>query len=193
MANQDLRARKRAATRLAISNAASELFLAFGFEQVTVDDIATAANVGRMTVFNYFPRKEDMFYDRDGEVRTLLCDAVRSRGSLTPAQALRDLAYQLVASASPVVEFSPRSQAFMAAIGASETLKARARAIRDELAADLTPLLDEAGLPEPALSAALLTATFTSAMVEAHRCFAETEDSQKAGGRFLAVVDVGIK
>jgi AcrR family transcriptional regulator len=29
---------------------------------VTVDDIAEAADVGRMTVFNHFQRKEDMFF-----------------------------------------------------------------------------------------------------------------------------------
>ena len=56
----DLRSRKRLATRQAISNAATLLFFERGFDNVTVDEIAAAADVGRMTVFNHFPRKEDM-------------------------------------------------------------------------------------------------------------------------------------
>ena len=55
----DRRARKRLATRQSISDVATRLFLERGFDRVTVDEIAAAADVGRMTVFNYFPRKED--------------------------------------------------------------------------------------------------------------------------------------
>jgi AcrR family transcriptional regulator len=63
----DRRSRKRLATRQGISNAATRLFFERGFDHVTVDEIAAAADVGRMTVFNHFPRKEDMFFDRDEE------------------------------------------------------------------------------------------------------------------------------
>ena len=75
----DRRARKRLATRQAISNAATLLFIERGFDHVTVDEIAAAADVGRMTVFNHFPRKEDMFFDRDEEGRSILRDALRRR------------------------------------------------------------------------------------------------------------------
>ena len=61
----DRRSRKRLVTREGISVAATRLFLERGFDNVTVDEIAAAADVGRMTVFNHFPRKEDMFFDRD--------------------------------------------------------------------------------------------------------------------------------
>ena len=61
-----------------------------GFDRVTVDEIAAAADVGRMTVFNYFPRKEDMFFDRDEEIRDTLREALRQRGpSVTPIETLR--------------------------------------------------------------------------------------------------------
>jgi AcrR family transcriptional regulator len=75
----DRRSRKRLATRQGISNAATRLFLKRGFDHVTVDEIAHAADVGRMTVFNHFPRKEDMFFDRDEEGREILREALRQR------------------------------------------------------------------------------------------------------------------
>ena len=134
----DRRARKRLATRQSISDVATRLFLERGFDRVTVDEIAAAADVGRMTVFNYFPRKEDMFFDRDEEGRDLVRDALRRRDPrIAPVEALRLLAHRLIAERSPAVEFSARSQAFVAAIERSETLQARARAIRDEFAHEI--------------------------------------------------------
>lgn len=67
------------ATRQLISDVATRLFLERGFDQVTVDEIATAADVGRMTVFNHFPRKEDMFFDRDEDGHELLREVLRQR------------------------------------------------------------------------------------------------------------------
>src|SRR6202000_1667282 len=75
----DRRTRKRLATRQSISDTATRLFLQRGFDAVTVDDIASAADVGRMTVFNHFPRKEDMFFDREEEMQTLAFEGVRTR------------------------------------------------------------------------------------------------------------------
>jgi AcrR family transcriptional regulator len=140
----DLRSRKRLATRQGISNAATHLFLERGFDKVTVDEIAAAADVGRMTVFNHFPRKEDMFFDRDEEVREALRDALQQRDLHTaPVEALRLLAHRLVEQRSPYVEFSANSQGFIETIEGSETLKARARAIRDEIAQVVTMALAE--------------------------------------------------
>ncbi|WP_165821037.1 TetR family transcriptional regulator [Nocardioides gansuensis] len=42
--------------------AAVELFLAHGFEQTTVDDIAAAAGIGRSTFFRYFRTKADVLW-----------------------------------------------------------------------------------------------------------------------------------
>ena len=92
----DRRSRKRLATRQGISNAATRLFFERGFEQVTVDEIAAAADVGRMTVFNHFPRKEDMFFDRDEEGREILREALRQRDRrVAPLETLRRLMSEL--------------------------------------------------------------------------------------------------
>jgi AcrR family transcriptional regulator len=193
----DLRSRKRLATRQAISVAATRLFLARGFDHVTVDEIAAAADVGRMTVFNHFPRKEDMFFDRDEAGRATLRGALRRRDPrVAPIEALRLLAHRLVAERSPYVEFSAASQGFMETIAASETLKARARAIRDELALVVTVALSESAGREPAdpaahLAAGLLLATWTVALMQAHRVFRQTHDANAANALFLALVDKG--
>ena len=193
----DLRSRKRLATRQAISNAATRLFFVRGFEQVTVDEIAAAASVGRMTVFNHFPRKEDMFFDREEEGRELLRTALRQRDPMVPPiVTLRLLAHRLVAEDSPYVTFSAAGQGFIATIAASETLKARARAIRDELAQVVaTALTDSTGRdahdPQARLAASLLLATWSTALIEAHRAFARHGDAQLAKARFLALVDQG--
>ena len=76
---------------------------------MTVDEIAAAADVGRMTVFNHFPRKEDMFFDRDEEVREILREALRQRDpSVAPIETLRLLAHRLVAEQSPFSIFLPQ-------------------------------------------------------------------------------------
>jgi AcrR family transcriptional regulator len=59
-----LRERKKVATRQHIADVAARLFAAHGFEDVTVDQVAQAADVAKKTVFNYFPTKEDLVYDR---------------------------------------------------------------------------------------------------------------------------------
>jgi AcrR family transcriptional regulator len=193
----DLRSRKRLATREGISNVATRLFAERGFDHVTVDEIATAADVGRKTVFNYFPRKEDMFFDRDEEGRQVVREALRQRDfRVAPIETLRLLAHQLIADQSPYVEFSSASQGFLETIEGSETLKARARAIRDELAQVVTVALSECvgrdpDDPEAQLAAGLLLATWTVAFIQAHRTFRQGQDTEEAKAAFLAIVDKG--
>ena len=74
-----LRERKKRQTRDAIARAAADLFAQHGFDAVTVEDVARAADVSRQTVFNYFPSKEQMLFDRDAEVEAALLAAVRDR------------------------------------------------------------------------------------------------------------------
>jgi AcrR family transcriptional regulator len=150
-----------------------------------------------MTVFNHFPRKEDMFFDRDAEGRETLREALRQRDPrVSPIETLRLLAHRLVAEQSPYVEFSARSQGFIEAIERSEALKARARAIRDELAEVVMVALSgcvgrEPTDPDARLVAGLLLATWTVAFIQAHRTFQERRATKKANVAFLTVVDKG--
>jgi len=193
----DRRSRKRLVTRQAISVAATRLFFERGFDHVTVDEIAAAADVGRMTVFNHFPPKKDMFFDRDEEVREVLREALRQRDrSVAPIETLRVLAHRLVAEESRFVEFSAGSQSFIETIEGSETLKARARAIRDEIAQVVAVALSECVGREPSdpvahLAAGLLLATWTVALMQAHWTFRQNRDAGQAKAVFLAIVDKG--
>ncbi|MFJ7247004.1 TetR family transcriptional regulator [Kitasatospora sp. NPDC098652] len=55
-----LRERKKIQTGGRIFRTAIGLFVERGFDQVSVAEIAAAAEVSKMTVFNYFPTKEDL-------------------------------------------------------------------------------------------------------------------------------------
>lgn len=85
------RERKKAATRQALTDAALALFLERGYEQVSVRDIAEAADVSTTTLFKHFSGKEALVFDQDAGQETALVAAVRERpqGQSIPA-ALRD-------------------------------------------------------------------------------------------------------
>jgi len=76
-----LRETKKLQTRQAIASAAMGLFVTRGFDRVTVAEIARAAEVSEKTVFNYFPTKEDIFFDEVPERLEALTEAVRERRS----------------------------------------------------------------------------------------------------------------
>jgi AcrR family transcriptional regulator len=59
-----LRERKKQQTHEALSRAAVALFLERGFDEVSVADIAAAAEVSKPTLFKYFPTKPDLVLHR---------------------------------------------------------------------------------------------------------------------------------
>jgi len=85
------RERKKAATRKAISNAATELFLERGFDHVSIREVAEKADVSPTTVFAHFPQKEALIFDEDDDQRENLVAAVRDRApGKSISTALRD-------------------------------------------------------------------------------------------------------
>lgn len=79
-AEAGLRERKKQKTRQLIFEAASRLFAERGFDAVSVAEVARAAEVSEVTVFNYFPTKEDLVFGGLGSFEQHLVDAVRDRG-----------------------------------------------------------------------------------------------------------------
>jgi AcrR family transcriptional regulator len=82
-----LRERKKQRTRQLISETARRLFIERGFEQVSVAEIAREADVSEMTVFNYFPTKEDLVYSGLEAFEDQLLAAIRDR---QPGQTILD-------------------------------------------------------------------------------------------------------
>ena len=74
-----LRERKKERTRQLLADTARRLFSERGFEQVSVAEIARAAEVSQATVFNYFPNKEDLVYNRLETFEEQLLTAIRDR------------------------------------------------------------------------------------------------------------------
>jgi AcrR family transcriptional regulator len=82
-----LRERKKQQTHDALSQVAIDLFLTHGFDQVSVADIAAAANVSKPTLFKYFATKQDLvlhgFADHAHEAARVV-----TASSAPPAEAL---------------------------------------------------------------------------------------------------------
>jgi AcrR family transcriptional regulator len=82
-----LRERQKQQTRQLIFDTASRLFAERGFDAVTVAEVARAADVSEMTVFNHFPTKEDLCFAGMEFFEERLLDAVRERADGSSALA----------------------------------------------------------------------------------------------------------
>jgi AcrR family transcriptional regulator len=137
-----LRALKKRQTRENISHQATRLFLERGFDKVTIADVAAAAQVAKMTVTNYFPRKEDLALDlQDVFVHSLARTVRERRPGESALAALRRAYLTAVAAHDPVIGFSGPEFARM--ISGSPALVTRLREFHDEREAALACALAE--------------------------------------------------
>jgi AcrR family transcriptional regulator len=75
-----LRESKKLRTRQDIADRAMQLFVQRDFDRVTVAEVAAAAGVSEKTVYNYFPTKEDLFFDEVPAREAALVAAITGRG-----------------------------------------------------------------------------------------------------------------
>lgn len=189
----NLRQSKKQATRDRISSVATALFFARGFDAVTLDEVAAAAQVSRMTVHNYFKRKEDLFLDREYEVRDLIKHTVGGKPK-DPIGELRGLIDKLVDDGHPFVRVDAQTISWWKVVAASTSLTARVREVGDEvtelLARELTPTgKDVDGVAR--LVAGTLLLTWRTAYAEALRVFERGGSPKKTSATFIALVDRG--
>ena len=188
-----LRDSKKAATRQMISDVATRLFVERGFENVSVDEIAREAEVARKTVFNYFPRKEDMVFDREDESRELVRQALAVRGDQAPVPVFQALMRALVDEQHPMFRINQRPIQFWSTVADSPALTMRARELQGTLADDLAGMLaDAVGRPptdpQARLAATMLVGTLVVAYGEALRAF---RAKRKAGEALVSVMERG--
>lgn len=95
------RHRNKLATLNALREAALDLALEHGIDEITVTDIAAVAEVSRRTFFNYFATKEDALVGGNPEMTTVVHDAIIERPATeTPLTAVHN---GLIGTAETVV------------------------------------------------------------------------------------------
>lgn len=97
---EGLRERKKRQTRQMLTDTATAMFMARGFDAVRVAEIAEACGVSEKTVFNYFPTKESLILDRWATLPTALTSALADPRTPPPSAALSVLADELKALTS---------------------------------------------------------------------------------------------
>ncbi|WP_431914711.1 TetR family transcriptional regulator [Nonomuraea jabiensis] len=146
-----LRERKRARTHAAISEAAIALFLERGFDQVSVAEVAEAAEVSKRTLFAYFPAKEDLVVHRFADHETEAGRVVRARpAGVAPLVALRDHFLDGLRDRDPITGLNdiPEILALIRMITETPSLRARATRFQEGSERALAEALqDTAGVP----------------------------------------------
>jgi AcrR family transcriptional regulator len=166
-----LRERRKQETRQAISDIATRMFVERGFAEVTIAQVADAAGVAKMTVTNYFPRKEDLVFDRAEAVVRHLADVITARA---PGESLltairRDYA-EAVARAEVTIGLS--TPGFAQMIFSSPVLTSRVLEMLDErerILGDAIAAETGTDTPQQRLVAALLCSVPRVLSAEASR------------------------
>lgn len=150
MSDKGLRELKKQRTFDAVSEIAIAMFLEQGFDRVSVNDIAAAAEISKPTLFRYFPSKEDLvvhrFADHAGEPARVV--AGRAAGS-SPVAALRRRFLDGLTDRDPVTGLNdvPAVLAFHDLVFSTPSLATRVHEyqLRDEesLAEALNPVVSD--------------------------------------------------
>ena len=172
------RERKKAVTRASILQAAQELFLERGFDEVSVREIADKADVSPTTVFAHFPQKEALLFFEEDAQRERLVAAVHDRpAGVSISEALKTYYRSEFVSMWSGEEGALRRRV-MALMEATPALQDYASRMwlrhEDALAAAIT---EDLGLPQPsdeirvyarfALQIQLLVTSDTDPMLDA--------------------------
>ncbi|MEU0333588.1 TetR/AcrR family transcriptional regulator [Streptomyces sp. NPDC006193] len=148
------RDRKKAATRQAIADAALQLFLEHGYDQVGIRDIADAADVSTATVFKHFSGKEALVFDQDKDRESELIAAVRQRPS---GQSILDALRHHLLDTWPSVEAHPQAAEFTNLVNSTPALRAYAERMWTRYTDSLSAAIaDEIGVDHDDLACAAL-------------------------------------
>jgi AcrR family transcriptional regulator len=136
--HESLRERKKRLTREAIFAAAQALFGERGFDNVTVAEIADAANISVKTLFTYIGSKEELLFSGRPTVLDAVVAAVRNRRlAQTPLVA----AAQALLAAVDEKDQDKNIGSFLRMVSAGPAARSRVRALWDETEDALTGAL----------------------------------------------------
>ncbi|GAA2071167.1 TetR/AcrR family transcriptional regulator [Streptomyces albiaxialis] len=194
--NEGRRERKKRETRERISDVATGLFLDRGFEAVTIAEIAEAADVSVNTVYNYFPAKEDLFFDREEEMIDRPARTVRNREpGESAADAILGGMRRDIRDRSLYAGLTEGYDTFMRVVRESPVLLARLMVMQQRTADRLRETLrEETGAapddPTPELVAGQLVNISNVVFRSAVRGIAEGKPKDEVARESLAKLDV---
>lgn len=137
-AQESLRERKKRLTREAIFTAARALFAERGFDDVTVAEIADAANISVKTLFTYIGAKEELLFSGRPAVLSAVVEAVGNRRlGQTPLVAAGQALLAAVDDQDPERNLG----AFLRVAGSGPAARSRLRALWEETEDALTEAL----------------------------------------------------
>lgn len=122
IAELPLRERKKEIIRQAIVKNAERLFEERGYDQVTVVEIADAANVSVKTLFTYFRSKEDLLFQDSGLIVAIVSALRERKKGTTAVQAIVDTLIRLLQESGSVAD---SLAGFQRGYGDSEALRSR--------------------------------------------------------------------
>jgi AcrR family transcriptional regulator len=192
----DRRERKKQRTRLAIQNAAFELFAERGYRETTINAIADRADVAPRTVTVHFPTKEELLFDAEPFTLTSLVTVLEAaRG---PDESALDALRDWMASTMTALDSAESSgrvwerRALRAhIINAEPELRGRARAGYHEFEHVLADAIGkDLGQPGTALVPRLAALTAVTGLRELYETNeAESLPSPPKAADLLALVD----
>jgi AcrR family transcriptional regulator len=179
-----LRERKKRETRERLGDVAARLFAEHGYDDVAIADVARAAGVSEQTVYNYFPTKPDLVFDRADEVLEKIRGAVSGRDpEQSPAAAMRSVVLEDI---DRYVEEDPAlaKGEFPAQCRLSALLRRRALEFYDDVTTAVAAELAGTGpnpMSERAYAAALVSVVqqTTASIGDAVLSDAHREDTRK--------------
>jgi AcrR family transcriptional regulator len=176
-----LRQRKRSETHARIQSEAIRLFLEHGFEAVTLDQIADAADVSRRSLFHYFGSKEEIVLSTKAGFPAMVASAVAARPAHEPLLDMVENALVDLARAPR----DPQGEALARLINTTPSLAAGDQAKYDAVERALTAALaTQKGLDPDDLGCRLAAAVGVDVFRMAARAWSTgAEEAPEAVGR----------
>lgn len=177
VAAMSLRDRHRAATQVALQEAAIRLFAAKGYRDTSVEEIAAEAGVSRSTFFRYFGSKEALIMQRSDRMGARFSELLHRRppdeGAL---KALEEALVALAREASTDGRNLKQLRAEAAVFEEDPVLTAKEAEARTHWIGVVARVLAErAGRPEPTIEESLASAILVEISRHVTRAFLDSD------------------